>query len=151
MRVARPGDFWSGLVLAALGAYIVVEARRWVYSGPDGPGAGFFPLWYGLAMVVLSAVLVVRSVRGATAPGERINWPATRRAFACWGALVIAVPVLKWAGFIITFALLTWFIVAVMFRRPQLRAWSIAIGGALIFYVVFDVGLGVSLPTGLWH
>lgn len=151
MRVARPGDFWSGLVLAGLGAYIVVEARHWVYNSPDGPGAGFFPLWYGLAMVALSVVLVLRSVRGSTAAQERIAWPETRRAFACWAALVVAVPLLKWAGFIVTFALLTWFIVAVMFRRPQLRAWSIAIAGALLFYLVFDVGLGVSLPPGLWR
>jgi len=25
----KTGDFWSGLALAGLGVYIVVEARRW--------------------------------------------------------------------------------------------------------------------------
>lgn len=150
MRIARAGDFWSGLVLAALGVYIIVASHGWVYTGPDGPGAGFFPLWYGLGMLALSFALVARSLRG-TAAGERIAWSETRRAFACWAALVVAVPLLKLAGFVVTFALLTWFIVAVMFRRPQLSAWSIAIGGTLLFYLVFDTALGVSLPTGLWH
>ena len=41
--LARNGDFWSGLVLAALGAYIVGQARAWDYMTEDGPGAGFFP------------------------------------------------------------------------------------------------------------
>ena len=54
-------DLWSGLALAALGMYIVVEARRWEYLGPEGPGAGFFPLWYGIAMVALSVALVASS------------------------------------------------------------------------------------------
>ena len=36
--LARSGDFWSGLALAALGTYIVSEARGWVYMGEDGPG-----------------------------------------------------------------------------------------------------------------
>ena len=32
------------------GAYIIVTASRWEYLGQDGPGPGFFPLWYGIAM-----------------------------------------------------------------------------------------------------
>ena len=46
-RLAR-GDVASGVVLAGLGFYIVVQAWRWEYLGPDGPGPGFFPLWYGV-------------------------------------------------------------------------------------------------------
>ena len=71
----RSGDFWSGLVLAALGAWIVTEARGWSYMGEDGPGAGFFPLWYGGMMIVLSLVLVAGTVlkrRTARAPGGTI-------------------------------------------------------------------------------
>lgn len=47
MRLGRleQGDLASGAVLAGLGVYIVVQARRWEYVGPDGPGPGFFPLW----------------------------------------------------------------------------------------------------------
>ena len=29
----RKGDFWAGLVLAALGAYIIRESMGWVYLG----------------------------------------------------------------------------------------------------------------------
>jgi putative tricarboxylic transport membrane protein len=59
---ARSADFWSGLVLGGLGAYIIVTASQWEYLGQDGPGPGFFPLWYGIAMSALSLLLVVYSL-----------------------------------------------------------------------------------------
>ncbi|HET9653185.1 MAG TPA: tripartite tricarboxylate transporter TctB family protein [Usitatibacter sp.] len=67
----RAGDFWAGLAFAALGAWIVSEARGWVYLGDEGPGAGFFPMWYGVAMIALALVLAIgaaRKTRGRT-PG----------------------------------------------------------------------------------
>ena len=53
------GEVISGAVLAALGVYIFVQSRAYDYYTPDGPGPGFFPLWYGVAMVVLSLALIV--------------------------------------------------------------------------------------------
>ena len=53
IRLAR-GDVVSGAVLAGLGVFIVLEARRWEYLAPDGPGPGFFPMWYGIALIALS-------------------------------------------------------------------------------------------------
>jgi putative tricarboxylic transport membrane protein len=152
-QVAGRADFWSGLVLAALGAFIVGEARRWEFLGPDGPGPGFFPMGYGVAMVVLSAVLVVRSTlgRAAAQTSELPSFAGVRRALACWCALVVAVALLGIIGFVASFALLSWFIVAVMFRQSQWRAWTIAIGAALAFHAVFGMLLGLALPAGLWH
>jgi hypothetical protein len=51
-------------------------------------------------------------------------------------------------GFAVSFALLTWFIIAFMARRSQLLAISVAVGGAALFYVLFVVLLEISLPTG---
>ena len=60
----KTGDIVSGGVLTGLGVYIIVEAKGWEYLGPDGPGPGFFPLWYGIAMVALALLLVATSLRG---------------------------------------------------------------------------------------
>jgi len=148
---ARRGDFWSGLVLAALGAYILVEAWGWIYMGEDGPGPGFFPMWYGGAMVVLSLALVAGTViRNPAGPGRAPSWPELRRALTCWGAFVACVALMKVVGFMVAFALLSWFIVAVMARQSQKVALPVAIGGAVLFYLLFDVALDVSLPTGIW-
>lgn len=143
----RSGDFWSGIALAALGAYIVGEARGWAYMTDEGPGPGFFPLWYGSLMVALSLVLVASAALRRAAPAA-VNWQEVRRALACWAAFVVTIGIMRWAGFMVSFALLTWFIVAVMARRPQRVAVPLAIGGAVFFYVLFDVALDLTLPKG---
>jgi putative tricarboxylic transport membrane protein len=139
---ARGADLWSGLALGGLGAYIIVQASGWEYLGPDGPGPGFFPLWYGIAMAALSLALVISSFRQK----ESIDWSGTGRAFATWVALAIAVAALKLAGFLVCFAALTFFIVAVMYRRPLKVAAIVAVASAAAFYVVFPLALGVRLP-----
>ena len=155
--LARDGDFWSGLALAALGAYIVLEAHGWDYMTEDGPGPGFFPPWYGSLMVALS--LRPRAALGPAQPRGRC---ARRRALARSGARV---PLLDGVrrehraherdGFTVALALLAWFIVAVMARRPQRVAVPVALGGAALFYAVFVFGLdrtcrgaGSSEPRG---
>jgi putative tricarboxylic transport membrane protein len=149
--VVRRGDFWAGLLLAALGTYIVVEARGWVYMGEDGPGAGFFPTWYGSAMIVLSLALVATTALKRAPQSKRSisPWQDLGRALACWAAFVACVALMPVAGFAISFALLTWFIVAVMARQPQLTAWAVAIGGSALFYAIFEIGLELSLPRGM--
>ncbi|HEY7239502.1 MAG TPA: tripartite tricarboxylate transporter TctB family protein [Burkholderiales bacterium] len=143
MRV-RDADLWSGLALAVLAGYIILQASRWDYTGPDGPGAGFFPLWYGIAMLVLAAALVASSL--LRREPERVDWRGTGRALAVSGALAVALVLFKLAGFVIGFAALTFFIVTVMYRRPWPIAAAVAVGLAGGFYVVFPLLLGVTLP-----
>ena len=144
----RSGDFWSGIVLAALGAYIVGQARGWVYMAEDGPGAGFFPMWYGAVMVVLSLALVVMSILRPAAHAP-VAWNDLGRALGCWAAFVACIALMPLAGFAVSFALLTWFIVRVMAGRPQRVALSVAAGFALGFFALFELALDLALPHGM--
>ena len=145
----KSGDLWSGVVLAALGLTIIVQAWQWEYLGPDGPGAGFFPLWYGIAILGLSVVLIVSTLRRGSGRGNPIDWARLVRAFSTWLALAVSVALFKPLGFVISFALLTYFIVAAMYRRPLATAALVAVASAAGFYLVFDRALGVSLPAGV--
>ena len=146
----RKGDFWSGLALVGLGAYIVREAWSWDYLSADGPGPGFFPVWYGGAMVVLSLLLVAGAVLKSdrTATGKRHNWSELGRVLTCWVAFAACIALLNVLGFVVSFALMVWFIVAVLFRKSQRMAVGLAVGGALSFYALFSLALGVALPAG---
>ena len=139
---ANNADLWSGLALGGLGVYIITQAWRWEYLGADGPGPGFFPLWYGIAIVALSLVLVATSVRQSTS----VDWTGARRAFAAWAAFAIAAAALKWLGFVLCFTALAFFIVAVMYRRPLGVAALVAGAVTAGFYAVFPLALGVKLP-----
>jgi putative tricarboxylic transport membrane protein len=146
-KTLASGDLWSALVLVALGVYIIVESRGWPYSGPDGPGAGFFPLWYGIVMVVLSCALVFFSLREK--PGEgRVDWSGVRRVGITWLALAVTVALLKVLGFIFSFALLTFVVIRFLYFQSLARAATMAVLYAVGFYLVFDFALGIELPVG---
>lgn len=142
------GNLWSGLALAALGIYIMVQALQWEYVTPEGPGPGFFPLWYGIAMLALSAVLVVSELARRSARGSAIDWKPLGRALSTWLALAASVALFKPLGFLVSFALLTYFIVAFIYRRPQKTAVLVAVASAAGFFLVFRLALGVALPAG---
>lgn len=136
-------------MLAGLGVYIIVEARGWEYLGSDGPGPGFFPLWYGIAMVALSLLLVATTIAGrGTGPGQAVNWREVGRAMLAWGALALCVGLLKVLGFLVAFGLFTFFLVAVMYRRPLGAAVAVALGVCVGFYLLFPLALNVALPVG---
>ena len=146
----KKGDVISGAVLAALGVFIITQALAWDYYTLDGPGPGFFPFWYGVAMVVLSLLLVLNAARtgddGESKAG--VDWPSTGRAMTAWLAFALSVGLMDFLGFLISFALLAFFIVAVIFRRPFVTATVVAVVSALAFHLIFPVALRVSLPTG---
>jgi putative tricarboxylic transport membrane protein len=146
----KKGDVISGAVLAALGVFIITQARAWDYYTLDGPGPGFFPFWYGVAMVVLSLLLVLNAAR-ADSDGDSkagMDWPATGRAMTVWLAFALSVGLMDFLGFLISFALLSFFLVAVIFRRPFTTAAVVAVASALAFHLIFPVALSVSLPVG---
>jgi len=145
------GDIISGAVLAGLGVFIIVESRNWEYSGIDGPGPGFFPLWYGIAMVALSLLLIAASFLHRTENAKRkpVNWREAGNALLAWLAFALCVGLLKPLGFALSFALLTFFIVAVLYRKPLATAAITAVSCTAGFYLVFPLALKVSLPTGI--
>lgn len=145
------GDLVSSALLAGLGVFIIVEARRWDYLAPDGPGPGFFPMWYGIAMVALALGLLVGSLRGrASASGEPVNWREVGRALYAWAALTACIALLKVLGFMVSLALLTLFIVCVMYRRPLTHGIAAGVLTSAGFYLLFPLALKVELPVGVF-
>ena len=143
------GDLWSGIALALLGAYIVAQAWQWDYSGPEGPGPGFFPVWYGAAILALSVLLVASHLRRAPLAGQPLDWRRIGRALGVWLALAVCVALFGTLGFVLSLALLTYFIAAVMYKKPAWTAATVAAATAAGFYLVFDVALGLGLPSGV--
>lgn len=148
-RFLRNGDVVSGALLSALGVYIFLQARQWNYTGPDGPGPGFFPAWYGVLMVALSLGMVVNAVRrGQPEETRAVDWAGMARGLGTWAAFTVSIAAMPLLGFTISFALLTAFLVAIVFRRSLLTAALSGVGLAAAFYLVFVVALEVTLPTG---
>jgi putative tricarboxylic transport membrane protein len=148
-RLARDSDVIAGSALAALGVFILLESNKWEYVGFDGPGPGFFPLWYGLAITLLSLWLVVgRALTLRHAQAYAVDWPGVGRALGTWAVFAGCVALMPWLGFVLSFALLSFILVRVQFARTLRTALFTAAGLAAGFYAIFPVLLDVPLPAG---
>lgn len=149
MAILKDRDAVSGLALAGLGTFILFHALEWTYLGPDGPGPGFFPIWYGIAMIALSLGLVAKSVVNpdpdASSP---LDWPGIGRAFAAWLAIAVTIALLPILGFPAALALLTIALVRGVMGQSLIAAAVTGIALGAGFWLVFVTLLGINLPSG---
>ena len=150
-RFFKDGDVIAGAATAALGVYITLAASKWDVMGPEGPGPGFFPIGYGLALIILSLVLIVSRFRAdlSSVDKKSFDWAGFGRAMASWVVFSVCAGLMNVIGFYLSFALMTLFLVRFVFHRTLASAATTSILSALGFYVVFGLALDVSLPTGL--
>jgi hypothetical protein len=137
-REVRSGIFFFGLSLLILWESLRVELGSFVE-----PGSGFLTFGTGMALCVLSIVLICR--------GWKIrepHKPFSRRVALALAALFVYSLVLSYLGFVVA----TFFLVGVLFYLGQPRKWWLLIGMSalvsLVAYVVFGVILHVYFPRG---
>jgi len=145
-------ELLSGICLGSFGVYVAFEALKLPYVSEFGPGPGFFPLWIGIGLTLLSLLLIVANLFGSAAPESSKSQSRTAigRALVGWSGLMLAIGLLHWLGFGLSLALLAAFLVLVLEKRSPWVAISVALGLALGFHAIFVLALGLSLPAGPW-
>ena len=145
-------ELLSGICLGVFGIYVAIEAFKLPYVSEFGPGPGFFPLWIGIGLTLISLLLIVANLFASTAPenSERQSGTAVGRALVGWSGLMLAIGLLHWLGFGLSLALLAVFLILALERRSPWVAISVAFGLALGFHAIFVLALGLSLPAGPW-
>lgn len=143
-------DVLPGLALAGLGGYVAWRALGWELLTEDGPGPGFFPLGYGVLMLALSALLVLRAVVRPQGSGESELSGGHLRPLGTWVAFAGAAFLMQWIGFVAGFAILSAFIVVFVFGKSPARGAVVGLALAGGFWLVFEGLMGVGLPAGPW-
>lgn len=117
------------------------------YMAETAPGPGFFPLWVGLGLMLLSGILFLRA-HPSPAPFIE-NRSGFRKAMVVAAAFLVYVLTLGYLGSLVGLALFLAFLVGWVERRGW-RAWiGTAFVGSLSCYLLFEVWLRVPLPRGL--
>jgi hypothetical protein len=141
----------ASVLLVILGSAALYGAFEMEIGTPDVPGAGFFPMLAALALAGLAAVQLVGEVRKPAEPDAMPadSPPASQRmALSAIACLIAYVPALEWLGFLIATALLVGLLLAVLgIRRPLSYAIAVPVLAAGS-YLLFDLALGLRLPTG---
>ena len=101
MSHTRTADQVFAAALLALGAYIIRNALAYGYMRDALPGPGFFPLWIGLGLIALSAVNLVRSVRGHEVLASRFDGPTVVKTLAITVIVLLFVITSPWLGMLV--------------------------------------------------
>lgn len=150
MRLSLPrwaGDAAIGLVLAAIGAALMLLAWPIPRGSFGSPGPGFLPFALGAVLVVLGVGCAIRAARERDASPIAL---ADRKAAICLAALVAAAVCFIPLGFIATVAAFLAVLFGVLAGTAWWRAALYGIVASLALYGVFDRGLGLGLPAGPW-
>ena len=142
-------DRVSAILNLILGSFLIWQGIKLPPGKEGAPGAGFFPVWIGAGMILLSSVLFLRP-QGAQMFGSLLpRGDEARRVGLVLSALILYAAVLKPVGFVIATFLL--FLVLLQFYQRG-RWWTAAalslaavLGSYWLFAGVFDM----PLPPGL--
>jgi len=142
----------GALVLLAFGAAVSFEARKLGIGRVSAPGAGFFPFWLGVSLLLSSGFLAVTFLLSAEKKSieERVLLKGTAWHKVVWvvtGVLLYAF-LLEPAGYLVATTLLMIF----LFRASEsqrwlsMTVWSVAV--TVLTYILFKIWLQVQFPTG---
>ncbi len=141
------------VILFVVGAVVIVESRRlgaeWT---SDGPGAGYFPFYIGLIIVISSVGTLVQALFG-----KHRNREAFVDREQLGRVLQVLVPAAIYIGLIVVLGIyvasaiyITLFMI-VLGKYPWLKSVLIAVAVNAVFFMMFEVWFKVPLYKGLLH
>ena len=152
---ARVGELVMVAGLAALGVFVLLDTGTIRVPGSTNTvGPRFFPYLVGAVLVATAVALAVQVLRGRAAPPEDsedvdtdagTDWLTVALVVAGFAAHALLIEPVGWPiAVAVLFAVVS---LALGSRRPAL---TVAVGLALgvVAWLVFVLGLGVSLPGG---
>jgi putative tricarboxylic transport membrane protein len=144
----------GGLALVSL--YALVESTHLNIGTITRPGPGFFPCVLAGALFLTSLALLVRAWRGcqraAHAPSTKAG-DTVRRPWvlvATVAALAVYIAMFERVGFILATVALLAFLFGTLARYRWPIAIAVAVVVTLASYLVFNTGLQIRLPAGVW-
>lgn len=150
------------VVLAAIAVYVITRSFGLGLWKSFGPGAGFFPLVLGFALLVLSAAWFVQSRARSAAPAreDSAEAPAEEKTggfdrfhlVTVVGSLIVLGVLLEPLGFqLAMFVFLLCHLKLFHLRKGGGSGWIasliISAVGSVGTFVLFVAGLGVQLPA----
>jgi hypothetical protein len=147
----RRADQVAGLGLLVFAVGYAGAALRWYpYRSEIGPGPGFLPVWLGIAMAVLAMLLFVGATRSAEAGRAWLPWgKGLVRLLVVFAATGLFTALLNVVGMILGTALFLIGILRFLERYPWGQTLGIAVGIAVLNYLVFTYWLQVPFPVSL--
>jgi|SRR3712207_5752970 len=143
-------DIATAVVMLALSAIVIAGMSGYAFWSDYAPGPAFAPYLIAGSGILLSALLLLTTLRGEEAPA---SWPDAgggRRVLYTVIGLILFVAALPVLGFAVTgIVFMLVLLIAVLRRRvvPSLATAALTIA---LVQGIFVQWLSVRLPTGPW-
>jgi cell division protein FtsW (lipid II flippase) len=150
----RTVDRLFAACLFALGLYIIWNALEYGYMSGTTPGPGFFPFWGGLALALLSAVNVMRSLAGAEILESRFDLLSLTKTLGILALVVVFILITPAVGMLVASGLLipaTAFVIRPRWTRTfAATILVLAVTFPFFCYYLFAVYLRVPVDRGVF-
>ena len=137
--------------LAALGGVVMFEARRlgagWT---SDGPGAGYFPFYIGLILVIcgIGVLLQALRARGGSDDEVFVDSVQMKRVLSVLLPSAVYVGVITLLGIYVASALFITLFMIILGKYSVVRSIAVGLGVNALFFVMFEVWFKVPLYKG---
>jgi hypothetical protein len=143
-------DFWSGLMLIALGGGAVFIARNYPFGSSLRMGPGYFPIILGGALVMFGVYFIIQGLRTGA---EKLEGSWSLRALIILPlSLVLFGLLIDRAGFIP--AMLALIIgsatASTQFKLIEVLVFAVFMTAMCVVVFVWALGLPYELITGIW-
>jgi hypothetical protein len=138
-------DFWAGVLYIAFGTAAIVIALDYPLGTANRMGPGYFPRGLGVLIILLGAILVLRSFK---LRGEPMRFPTFKPILVVLGSVVVFGLVAPKGGLVVATILL---IVLSSTASHEFR-WKEAIIASVIMaaFVVAAFAYGLQLQLPVW-
>ena len=146
MAVVRsPKDLVAGLLFIATGIAAIAIATNYTLGTAARMGPGYFPRILGILMIVLGAILALRSLRVSGPPLPGWKW---RPVLVTLGSVVMFGLIVNHAGLVVSTILL---IVLASAASHEFRPREAVISGIVLSALAVGVFvIGLKLQIGIW-
>jgi Tripartite tricarboxylate transporter TctB family len=146
-------DAVVAVLMMILGAVVLFEARRlgaaWT---TDGPGAGYFPFYIGLILVVCSLGILYQSTLGKQRDtGVFVDREQLGRVGSVLLPAVVYVLVTVFLGLYVASAIYIALFMVILGKYSWLKSVLLGIGVSAFFFMMFEVWFKVPLYKGKWE
>jgi hypothetical protein len=143
-------------LLAALGGLVIFEAQRlgagWT---SDGPGAGYFPFYIGVILVICGIGVLLQALRARSSEGSDgevfVDSVQLKRVLSVLLPSAVYVGAIMLLGIYVASALFIALFMVILGKYPVLRSVVVGLGVNALFFMMFEVWFKVPLYKGEWH
>jgi putative tricarboxylic transport membrane protein len=137
---------WFGLTFLIFSIIFFIQSLTLSYSGADGLGPGFFPLWLSGMLIILSLCYIYTTFKSEESESEPMpRGTELKNIVFILASMLIYLSVVPLLGFVLSSTI---FLFALLFRyyRWHLNI-GISVGASLFLFWIFAKVLSVTLPV----